>query len=83
MGEMKIVAKCRTVVTFDVSCCKSVNSHSDSGVRGREMQNSRRFGTCLGSSRLKSVNSQGSGALLRQHLQDQENAAHGRDYAVL
>ena len=35
--ETKIVAKCRTVVTFYVSSYKSVNSHRDRGGRGREI----------------------------------------------
>ena len=55
--EFKIVAKRRTVVTFYVSHCKSVNSHRDRGGRGRETPNCRHFWTRLASLRLKSVNS--------------------------
>ena len=51
MPESKIVAKRRNVVTFYVSCLTSVNR--DRGGRGR-----------LGSSRLKSQQSQGSGGFM-------------------
>ena len=56
LPETKIVGKCRTVVTFYVSYCKSVNSHRDRGGRSRETQNCRHFWTRVGSSRVKSVN---------------------------
>ena len=57
LPETKIVAKCRTVVTFYVSYLKSVNGHRDRGGRGRKAQNCRHFWTRLGSSRFRSVNS--------------------------
>ena len=55
--ETKIVAKCRTVVTFLCFVLQKCQHHRDQGGRGRETQNCRHFWTRLGSSRLKSVNS--------------------------
>ena len=56
-----VVAKRRTVVTFGLVSRLRVSKVSTvtgiGGGRGRERQNCRNFWTCLGSSRLKSVNS--------------------------